>query len=69
MKTYAKAIVGSILAGLTAAGTAVAALQPGQHVTAGGYIAIAIAVVATFAGVYAVPNAPTTKTDQGPSLQ
>ncbi len=50
---YAKAITGAALAGLTALG---AALADGEGVTGGEWVAIAVAVVATFGGVFGVPN-------------
>lgn len=50
---YAKAIVGAILAGLTALGTAVV----DGNLDAVEWIGIAAAVVATFGTVFRVPNA------------
>ncbi len=52
---YAKAIVGAVLAGLTALGTA---LADGEGVVAWEWVGIAFAVVATFGTVFGVPNAP-----------
>ncbi len=52
---YAKAIVGAVLAGLTALATA---LTQNGDVSAAEWVAIAIAIVATFGGVYAKRNAP-----------
>lgn len=51
-----KSVIGALLAGLTSAGTALAATQ--GHLHAGEYVAIAIAVLTTFGGVWSVPNAP-----------
>ena len=52
---YSKAIVGFILAALTATGTA---LTDGEITTAE-WVAVAIAAVATLTAVYAVPNTET----------
>lgn len=61
-KEYAKAIVGAVLAGLTAAG---AALTDGV-ITGPEWIGIAIAVVATGGAVFGVPNAEPATVDDGP---
>ncbi len=53
---YAKAIVGALVAGLTALATAAG---DGQ-INMGEGFAVAIAVVATFGGVFGVPNRPAT---------
>ena len=55
MKTYAKAVVGALIAGLTALGAAVQTGSIGD-VTTGQWITVALAVLGTFAGVFAVPN-------------
>ena len=52
---YAKAIVGFVLAALTATGTA---LTDGS-ITPAEWVAVAIAAVATLTAVYAVPNTET----------
>lgn len=51
-KPYAKAITGALVAGLTAIGTALTdnAVTPGEWVT------VALAAVAAFGAVWAVPN-------------
>jgi hypothetical protein len=52
MKTYAKAIVGGLVAGLTALGTA--ALDNG--VTLSEWCGVAVAALGTFGGVFGVSN-------------
>lgn len=52
---YAKAIVGALLAGLTALATA---LADDEGVADVEWVGIAVAVVATFGGVYRVRNRP-----------
>lgn len=51
---YAKAIVGAVVAGLTALATAAAE----DGVSAPEWLGVLVAVVATFGGVYAKRNAP-----------
>lgn len=61
MKTiaqYYKAVVGALIAGLTALGTAAA----DGHVTKEEWIGVALAALATSTGVGIVTNAPSTKT-------
>jgi hypothetical protein len=50
----AKAIVGALLAGLTALGTALT----DDIVTAAEWVGVAVATVGTYAGVWRVPNRP-----------
>ncbi len=54
---YAKAIVGAVVAGLTALGTA---LTQNDDVSAAEWVGVLVAVVATFGGVYLKRNAPPT---------
>ncbi|KXK61947.1 hypothetical protein AWW66_10930 [Micromonospora rosaria] len=54
MKTYAKAITGAAVAGLTALGTA---LTDGQ-VTPAEWVGVAIATLGALGAIWAVPNAP-----------
>lgn len=58
--TLAKAIVGGLISGLTALGAALGntANKTFAEMTAEGWVAVALAFVATFAGVYFIPNAP-----------
>jgi sugar phosphate permease len=53
---YAKAILGALIAGLTALGTA---LTDGG-VSASEWVAAAIATLVALGAVYAIPNAPVT---------
>ncbi|WP_198940591.1 hypothetical protein [Micromonospora sp. CB01531] len=53
-KPYAKAIVGGLVAGLTALGTALADNQ----VTTVEWVGVAVATLAALGIVYAVPNQP-----------
>lgn len=48
-----KAVTGALLAGLTALGTA---LADGEGLTAGEWVGVAVALVATYTAVYRVPN-------------
>lgn len=56
----AKAVVGGIISALTALGAALGttANKTFAEVTAEGWVAVALAFIATFAGVYFVPNTP-----------
>ena len=54
MQAYLKAFAGALIAGLTALQVA----YQNNHVTTQEWITIALAVVVTFAGVWAVPNKP-----------
>lgn len=54
--SYAKAIIGSVLAGLT---TAQLAWQSDQFLDTGEWIGVAISALAVFAGVFGMPNKPT----------
>lgn len=51
--TYAKAIIGSVLAGL---GTAQVAWQSDQFIDTGEWMGVAISVLTVFAGVFGLPN-------------
>lgn len=57
--TYVKAIAGSVLAGLT---TAQVAWQSGQFIDTGEWIGVGIAVLTVFAGVFGLPNKPSSDT-------
>lgn len=54
MSRYAKAIVGALVAGLTAYGTALAdgAVVPGE------WVGVAVATLGALGAVWAVPNRP-----------
>ncbi len=52
MQAYLKAFTGAVISGLTALQVA----YQNNHVTTQEWITIALAVVVTFAGVWAVPN-------------
>lgn len=54
IKPYAKAIVGALVAGLTALGTALA----DDSVTATEWVGVAVATLTALGVVYAVPNRP-----------
>jgi len=54
LKPYAKAIVGALVAGLTALGTALADNQ----VTTVEWVGVAVATLGALGIVYAVPNRP-----------
>lgn len=54
--TYAKAIIGSVLAGL---GTAQVAWQSDHFIDVGEWMGVAISVLTVFAGVFGLPNKAT----------
>lgn len=57
--TYAKAIIGSVLAGLT---TAQLAWQSGQFIDTGEWMGVAISTLTVFAGVFGLPNKASSNT-------
>lgn len=65
MSAYVKAIVAAVLAGLTTAGAAVT----DGHLTAAEGVAIAIAIVGTFGGVYVAPANKAKATRPQPGAQ
>ena len=56
-KPYAKAIIGALVAGLTALGTALT----DDTVTGAEWVAVAVATLTALGVVYAVPNRPATR--------
>jgi len=59
MSTYLKAVVGALLAGLTALQVALNPLGDGPvEVTAVEWVGVAVAVFVTLSGVYQTPNQP-----------
>lgn len=56
-KTYIKAIVGALIAGLAALSTALVGGDPEGVVTAAEWISVALATLVAFGGVYGVKNA------------
>lgn len=56
MSAYVKAIVAAVLAGLTSAGSVIAAGHPDPAA----WLGVAVAIVATFGGVYVAPANRTT---------
>ena len=54
IKPYAKAIIGALVAGLTALGTALT----DDSVTTAEWVAVAVATLTALGVVYAVPNRP-----------
>lgn len=57
--TYAKAIIGSILAGL---GTAQVAWQSERFIDTGEWMGVAISTLTVFAGVFGLPNKASSNT-------
>jgi hypothetical protein len=56
LANYAKAFVGGLIAALTALGSVLVAGTGFTDVTAGSWVAVALAFLTTFAGVWSVPN-------------
>ena len=55
-REYVKAIIGAVIAGLTALGASLADGGTLQGVSAGEWIAVVIALLGTFGGVFGVRN-------------
>lgn len=57
-RTYIKAIIGGLLSGLLALGTALTDGTTVAQVTDGQWVAVAVAVLGVFASVFGVANRP-----------
>jgi hypothetical protein len=58
MDKYAKAVVGAIVAALTALGALLSGGEGLGDITAGQWVGVAVAFVSALGVVWAVPNAP-----------